>query len=117
MGRLMVITSSDLAPGFELAGVETFAAEDAAHAQALLRELMAGDAASLIAIRHDFLHGIDARLQREIDRSYRPLVMAIPSGTPMLPEEGRQQYIAELIRRAIGFHITFGPERPKARSE
>jgi V/A-type H+/Na+-transporting ATPase subunit F len=116
MGRLMVITSSDLAPGFELAGVETFAAEDPAQAQALLRELMAGDEASLIAIRQDFLHGVDGRLQREIDRSYRPLVMAIPGGTPVLPGEERRQYIAELIRRAIGYHITFGPERPKAGS-
>ncbi len=112
----MIITSSDLAPGFELAGVETYCADHPAQAQALLRELMAGDEASLIAIRQDFLRGADLRLQREIDRSYHPVVMVIPGGTPGLPEEGRQRYIAELIRRAIGFHITFGPERPKARS-
>jgi vacuolar-type H+-ATPase subunit F/Vma7 len=108
MGRLVVITTPDLAPGFELAGVDTYVADDPQRAQALVGQLMAGDEASLIAIRQDLLVGIDPRLRRKIDSSYRPIVMAIPSGPLALPGEGRQRYIAELIRRAIGFHITFG---------
>jgi vacuolar-type H+-ATPase subunit F/Vma7 len=113
MGHLVVITTPDLAPGYQLAGVETHAVAKPEKAQALLRNLMQGEDASLIAVRQDLLEGIDPRLQRQIDGSYRPIVMAIPGGGLALRGEGRQRYIAELIRRAIGFHITFGAERPR----
>jgi vacuolar-type H+-ATPase subunit F/Vma7 len=108
MGRLMVITTPDLAPGFRLAGVETFAVESCEKAEALLRQLLEGGEASLIAVRQDLLQAIDPRLQRHIETSYRPVVMLIPGGTPTTSGEGRRRYISELIRRAIGFHITFG---------
>jgi V/A-type H+-transporting ATPase subunit F len=110
MGRLMVITTPDLASGFHLAGVETFAPESPEEAEALFRELLDGEEASLIAVRQDLLECIDRRLQRQIETSYRPVVMLIPGGTPTSPTEGRRRYIAELIRRAIGFHITFGTD-------
>jgi vacuolar-type H+-ATPase subunit F/Vma7 len=113
MGHLVVITTPDLAPGFQLAGVETYAVAQPEKAQTLLHSLMQGEDASLIAVRQDLLTGIDPRLQRQIDASYRPIVIAIPSGGLALPGEGRQRYIAELIRRAIGFHITFGAERSR----
>jgi V/A-type H+-transporting ATPase subunit F len=116
MSRLMVITTPDLAPGFQLAGVETFAVETAEKAESLLRELLAGDEASLIVVRQDLLQAMPPRLQRQLEASYRPLVMAIPGGGPTAPTEERRYYIAELIRRAIGFHITFGTEQPPADS-
>jgi V/A-type H+-transporting ATPase subunit F len=116
MNRLMVITTPDLAPGFQLAGVETFAVENAENAEAVLRELLVRDEASLIVVRQDLLQAMPHRLQRQLEASYRPLVMAIPGGTPTGPTEERRHYIAELIRRAIGFQITFGAERPPAES-
>jgi vacuolar-type H+-ATPase subunit F/Vma7 len=113
MGHLVVITTPDLVPGFQLAGVETYAVANPEKAQALLRDLMQSEDASLIAVRQDLLEGIDPRLQRQIDTSYQPIVTAIPGGGLALPGEGRQHYITQLIRRAIGFHITFGAERPR----
>lgn len=104
----MVITSPDLAPGFQLAGVETFPVDSIDAAEKLLRQLLAGEEASLIVVPQDLLQALPNRLQRQIEASYRPLVMAIPGGAPSTPAEGRRHYIAELIRRAIGFHITFG---------
>ena len=113
MGRLMVITTPDLAPGFGLAGVEAFAVDSPEKAEAVLRELLEGGEASLIAVRQDLLQTIDPRLRRQIETSYRPVVMLIPGGTPTTTGEGRHRYIAELIRRAIGFHITFGTEEDR----
>ena len=63
------------------------------------------------------LQAVGRRLQHQIEASYRPVVIAIPGGTPTASGEGRRHYIAELIRRAIGFHINFGskqPERPSS---
>ena len=110
MGRLIVITTSDMALGFQLAGVETIAVDQPARAQALLREFLDNEEANLIAIRQDLLRDADSRLQRRVENSYRPVVMAIPGGTPAMPEESRRHYLTELIRRAIGFQITFGNE-------
>jgi len=115
MGRLMVITTPDVAPGFELAGVETFAVESVSQAESILDELLTGDEASLIVVRQGLLEAMSARLQRQVGRSYRPVVIAIPGGMPTLTSSGRRQrYISELIRRAIGFRITFGPAQPEA---
>ena len=108
MGPLVVITTPDLAPGFQLAGVETHAVEQPETAHALLRELLEGKRASLIAVSQDLLETLDPRLRRQIDSSYRPIVMALPRCRRAEPGAGRQEYILELIRRAIGFHITFG---------
>jgi vacuolar-type H+-ATPase subunit F/Vma7 len=116
MGRLIVVTTPDVAPGFQLAGVETVAVESGAQAEAVLRALLEAGEASLIAVRQELLQAIDPRLRRQIDASYRPVVIAIPGGTPTRPGEERRHHIAELIRRAIGFHITFGTEKPPGSS-
>jgi vacuolar-type H+-ATPase subunit F/Vma7 len=115
MGRLMVITPPDLAPGFELAGVETFVVEDVDQAETILDQLLRGDEASLIVIRQGLLEAMSPRLQRRVSRSYRPVAIAVPGGIPTLASSGRRQrYLSELIRRAIGFRITFGPVQPAA---
>ena len=111
MGRLMVITTPDLAPGFQLAGVETFAVAQVEQAEEILKRLLNGDEASLIVVRRGLLQAMSPRLLRQIESSYRPVVMAIPGGVPAHPGEERRHYIAELIRRAIGFHITFDSEQ------
>ena len=111
MGQLIVITTPDLAPGFQLAGVETFAVEGAEQAAAILRRFLAGDEASLIVVRRGLLQAVPPRLRRQLETSYRPVVMAIPGGLPADAGAERRRTIAELIRRAIGYQITFGAER------
>ena len=109
----MVITTPDLAPGFQLAGVETFAVENANQAETVLRELLTEGEASLIVVRQGLLEAMDSRLQRQVRYSYRPVVIAIPGSVPTTPGRRRHHYISELIRRAIGFRITFGPRQPE----
>ena len=112
----MVITTPDLAPGFELAGVETFAVENVDQAEAILVDLLSGDEASLIVVRQGLLEAMGSRLQRQVRRSYRPVVIGIPGGVPTTTADMRRhRYISELIRRAIGFRITFGSAQPEAK--
>ena len=107
MGRLMVVTNPELATGFQLAGVETFAVEDVENAEELLQKLLTGNEASLIVVHRNLLQAIGPRLRRRIERSYRPIVVDIPGGLSTAPGEERRRHIIELIRRAIGYHITF----------
>lgn len=112
----MVITSPDLAPGFQLAGVETFAVDGVDEAAAALRRLLAEDEAGLIVIRRAWVDRLDTQLQHLIETSYRPVVMAIPDGKPVTGTAGARHDLAEFIRRAIGFQITFGAEQQEVDS-
>jgi hypothetical protein len=38
--------------------------------------------------------------------------MAIPGGLPTLTRGERRRHVSALLRRAIGFQITFGGEQP-----
>jgi len=102
----MVITTPDIAPGFQLAGVETFAVDDAAAAADTLRTLLDDAEASLIVVREDLLEAMPPRLRRRAARSVEPLVMGIPGGLPDITGEERRERLTELIRQAIGFQIT-----------
>lgn len=114
MGRLMVITTPDLASGFQLAGVETLVVEDVTQAETVLRQLLVKGEASLIVVGRALLQAMDARLQRQVETSYQPLVMAIPGAMPTLARREYRRHITELIRRAIGFQITFSEEQPSS---
>jgi len=113
----MVITTPDLAPGFQLAGVETFPVEEPDQAEAVLSKLLTGHEASLIVIRRGLVQAMSPRLRRQIESSYRPVVMEIPGSMPTLSGGDRRRQITELIRRAIGFQITFGTDTPASENE
>lgn len=108
MAQLIVITNPDLAPGFQLAGVTTFVAEDAEAARRRLIELLDEGEAGVIALDEPYLGALDLRTQRRIQQGYRPVVIGLPTGHVEMPEARRRRQIAELIRRAIGVRITFG---------
>jgi len=107
VARLTVITNPTLAPGFRLAGVEVIAVESHASAHtALVRLLDEGDA-GIIAIDEPFLSALDYATARRIEEMVKPVVVSLPVGADVLPEQRRSRQIAELIRRAIGIRITF----------
>jgi vacuolar-type H+-ATPase subunit F/Vma7 len=110
MSRLMIITRPSLAAGFQMAGVEAYPAEDAESAQEVLEGQLAGEEINLIAIDDGLLAMMDPNFVRRMQASGRVLYMAIPGGRPLGREASRRHRIAEMIRKAIGFQITFKDE-------
>jgi len=117
MGQLMVITTPHLAPGFQLAGVETLVAESPEQAEVILRQLLVGDKASLVVVQQSLLQVLSSALKRQIavvpprgETSHQPIIMAIPDARPALFQETRRHQLSELMRRTIGFQITFTAE-------
>jgi hypothetical protein len=49
-------------------------------------------------------------LKRQIEISYQPVVIDIPDAQPTLSQETRRHQLSELMRRVIGFQITFTAE-------
>ncbi len=110
MAKLTIITHPALAPGFRLAGVQVVASANPASARnALLRLLDEGEA-GVIALDAAYLGALDYATARRIQELVKPVVVALPAGADVLPEQRRSRQIADLIRRAIGIRITFHEE-------
>ncbi len=107
MARLVVIADMDTALGFQLAGVEVLRAEDAGSARSKLLQLLSDENVGLIAISSAFLDALDDATRRLVETGYKPVVIGFPKGGPVSAVAGRRERLAALIRRAIGFHITF----------
>jgi len=115
MSRLFVVARPSLVTGFQLAGVEAFSAEDADTAEDLIAGWLDAGETGLIAIDDELLASFTPAFRRRLEASDRLPHLAIPSGEPRGPEGARRRRIADLIRRAIGFHITFrGEQAPRS---
>ncbi len=110
MAKLTVITNPSLAPGFRLAGVEVVTAESAESARSALMRLLDEGEAGIIAMDAPYFSALDYETARRIERIVKPVIVSLPIGTDLLPQERRSRQIAELIRRAIGIRIAFRGE-------
>ena len=110
MSRLLVVARPSLVSGFHLAGVEAYPAEDVEQAQRLIAEWLEAGQAGLVAIDDELLAGFEPAVRRRLDAADQLPHLAIPSGEPRELIGARRRHVAELIRRAIGFRITFKGE-------
>lgn len=110
MSQLFVLTRPSLVPGFQLAGVDVHGVEDVESAQELIEKWMTAGEVGLLAIDDGLLEHMDAAFLKRLASSEHLPYLAIPGGEPLGPEASRRGRIAALIRRAIGFHITFKGE-------
>jgi len=102
MYKCMVITDPDTAPGFRLAGVEVIELADPKEAGKLLSSLLYRDDTGIIAMNEDFVDELDKKTIERVEKTYRPIIIPIPSGKK---SADRENYIERLLRRAIGFNI------------
>jgi vacuolar-type H+-ATPase subunit F/Vma7 len=110
MSQLFVVTRPALVPGFHLAGVDAHGVEDIESAQALIEKWMVAGEGGLLAIDDGLLTHMDAAFLKQLTASKNLPYLPIPGGQPLGPEASQKHRIAALIRRAIGFHITFKGE-------
>ena len=110
MSRLIILTRPELVTGFRLAGVEAYTTENVESAQELVLNWINQGEEGLLAIDEGFLERMDSTFLKQLDNAERLPYIAFPGGEPLGPETSRKYQIAEMIRRAIGFHITFKAE-------
>jgi len=99
--------SRELALGFSLTGVEVVPARDSVIALGAVQELVAGGEAGLIVIEESLLEGMEERTREELLDSSVPLVVPIPGELTWrdVEELPPDDYVAELIRRAVGYQL------------
>jgi V/A-type H+-transporting ATPase subunit F len=104
--RVVVITDTDSADGFRLAGVDVDIVDSPEMARARLVSLLDDDEAGIVAVNERFMSAVDERIQKKIDSIYRPIVVSLPIRETLEMGEDHRAYLSRLIRRAIGFDIT-----------
>lgn len=115
MSRLLVVTRPTLVPGFRLASVNAYGAEDVETAQELIDGWLKAGEVGLLAIDDGLLEHMDPSFVKHLEASEKLPYLAIPGGGPLGTEVSRRHRIADMIRRAIGFHITFKGEDTEER--
>src|SRR5512138_2231417 len=104
--KLMVVTDPGLAAGFRLAGVEVAEASSPREAEELVEKIVLGSEVGLVAVSEDLHRGFGEHLRRLLRDSELPLVIPFPGKEANTWQvEDRLDYVASLIRSAIGYHI------------
>lgn len=105
MYNVVIITDERSLIGFRLTGVEVKDATRDTAAEILKETIKRGDV-GLIAINEDFIKSFDHKVMRIVTESEMPLIIPFPP--VVYTEEKRdveESYAAQLIRKAIGYHI------------
>lgn len=110
MSQLLVLTRPGLVPGFQLAGVDARGAETIESAQEMITGWMESGEEGLLAIDDGLLEQMDERFMKRLSSSSKLHYLPIPGGKSLGPEASQRHRITALIRRTIGFHITFKGE-------
>lgn len=105
MTQLLIVACPELARGFQLAGIAAHGAPDAATAQTLIEGWLDEGVTGLLVLDAGLLADMDAAFIERLENAWLPYVI-IPGDKPLGPEFSRQSRIAELIRRAVGIHIS-----------
>lgn len=113
MSRLIVVTRPELVAGFQLAGVNAYGAETVETAKQLIDGWLEGGETGLLAIDDGLLELMEPAFVRRLEASEKLPFLPIPGGEPLGAQATQRHRIAALIRRAIGFHITFKGENER----
>ena len=102
MYKFVVVTDSDRASGFRLAGVEVLEAASTEEARKIIPPLLYKDDIGIVAVNEEYMLSLDEKVMDRIEKMHRPLIIPIPSKSK---EVDRRTYIEQLLRRAIGYNI------------
>jgi V/A-type H+/Na+-transporting ATPase subunit F len=110
--RVVILTDSDTADGFRLAGVETMEGKegDTAGNKAKILSLVNDDDVGIVGVSEEYFSELDEATRAKIERLERPIIVTVPVTKHLEASEARHAYLAKMIRRAIGFDIKIGGE-------
>lgn len=114
MSRLLVLTRKTLLPGFQLAGVDAYGIEDIETAEELMEKWLKVEEVGLLAIDEGLLEHLDPSLIKLLEQSEKLHYLIIPGGGPLGKDISRRYRISEILRQAIGTHITFKGEEDES---
>lgn len=105
MHRVLIVTDSETATGYRLAGVEVREA-DADTAHDVLEDAITSDAYGLVAVDEGLIADPIKAMERTMRGRDLPVLLPVPSlGAAFEEGDDATEYMKELVRSAIGFDI------------
>ncbi|HSR43557.1 MAG TPA: V-type ATP synthase subunit F [Longimicrobiales bacterium] len=101
---LRVVCRPGVAAGFELAGIAARTAEDPEEARIATLELAGDPDVGVIAVEEDLVSD-SVELEEEIRRSGGATLLPFPGPTWVERPEAPREYVARILRRAIGYRV------------
>jgi len=105
MSHVVAVMEREAGLGYRLAGVEVREASTPEELGRKAEALAADPAIRLVILDEEFFRGLPRTLQRKLEESRMPVYVPVPSlplgKAALRPEE----YVARLIRRAVGYQI------------
>ncbi len=108
--HLVVVVPPELEPGFRLAGTAVRPAATVSEAQEQVAALLSEGERGIVAVYEPWYSQFDPETRNRLDSSVTPVVVPVPSGLETEDPEQRRARLAALLRRSVGYHITFGEE-------
>src|SRR5512141_3019611 len=102
MYKFVIVTDSDRASAFRLAGAEVLEAGTVDEARRVIPPLLYKDDIGIVAVNEEYMLSLDEKLMDRIEKMHRPLIIPLPSKSK---EIDRRTYIERLLRKAIGYNI------------
>lgn len=106
--RVRVLCRPAIAAGFRLAGLAPDEAEDAADGARRLGALLEQPDTGVVLVEERFHAALSDADRRVLARRALPLVVPFPAPAWAPAAEGPEAFIAELLRRAIGYRVRLG---------
>ncbi|UCH27929.1 MAG: V-type ATP synthase subunit F [Trueperaceae bacterium] len=102
---MLVLTDSETAAGFRLAGVEVREAEPET-AQAALEDVIVSDAYGLVIVDESLIADPNSAGERAMRGRELPVLLSMPSlGAAFAEADDATEYMKQLVRSAIGFDV------------
>lgn len=105
MARLIVITDPDTALGFRLAGVDVIEAGTQEEAAKQLCRFLNEKESGIVIYNQEYQTALPEKTRSALEESVRPVFYAIPVVHAEPVGELREEYLARLLRRAIGYQL------------
>lgn len=102
-----VVCRPAVAPGFALTGLVVDQAEAGPEAATMLAILLARKDVGVVLVEEALFQALPEEARRRADRSAAPVVVPFPSPA-WEAAPAAEQYVVELLRRAIGYRVRLG---------
>lgn len=105
MPKMLVLTDSETAIGYRLAGVEVHESVPE-EAQAALEQIIESDQYGLVVVDEGLLQDPTRASERAMRGRDLPVILSVPSlGATFSDSSDATAYMKELVRSAIGFDV------------
>ena len=105
MPNCIVLTDSETADGFRLAGVEVLVSRGGEETSRLVQKVMDNKECGLLLIKEEFMEELAEPFLRRLEKTGFPLLVPLPLDMNWWREQRGMEYLLRLIRRSIGYHL------------